>query len=278
MKKNALLFLFVFPLLVLACLAFYRKKHSVIGGQYGLMPSGVASVNGNLLHKSHNIWTNRAFITVKENDEAFRAVETLASSLPISENLKSNAVQSCVGIIKAYGRGDWRAFLSARAPFSDYDINPQAVGALEREVKHCNVTNVSKVTTATALDIYHLVWEDLVDTNGLFSDISFIANSITMVETSPNYLVQIAVPSFTAKTNENYFTLSPRSILDYSTKLSMQQSQKIEALRFFFFGKKGRECDFYMFIFALNEQSGVWIPWRLTIGYTAAPSHKVAVF
>src|ERR1019366_368529 len=157
-------------------------------------------------------------------------------------------------------------------------INPKGVAALEYETTHCNVTNVSAVTTANVLDIYHLVWGDLVNTNGLFSDISFITNSITVVETSPDYLVQISAPPFTDKTNQTYFTHSPRSILDYNAKLSVPPSQKIKALRFFFFGKKGRECDFYMFVFALDEPSGVWVPWRLSIGCAAAPSHVLAVF
>ncbi len=278
MKKYVLIFLFVFPVLVLVCLVLYRKNHGVVDGQGeqgGLTPSGAAFITGAPLRRSNDIWTNRVFLTATENDEAFRAVETLAGSLPVSENVKSNAVQTCIEIIKAYGRGDWDAFLSVRAPSPDYAIDLQAVEALEREAKRYNVTNIPNVTAENVLDIYHRVWKDLVDTNGLFSEISFITNSITVIETSPNYLAEVAVPSFTAKTNENYFILSPRSILDYSAKFS---DQKIKALRFFFFSKEGKKCDFYMFVFALNEQNGIWIPWRLSVGHTAAPSHKLPFF
>jgi hypothetical protein len=271
MKKHVLLFAFVFPVVVLVCLTLYRKKHAVVAG-------GHLSLPGNALRRSYNIWTNRAFITVKENDEAFRAVEMLASSLPVSEKARSNAVKSCVGLIKAYGRGDWEAFLSVRAPESDFEINSKAVKALESAAKYYSVTNVSKVTPANAIDTYHLLWGNLIKTNGLFSDISFISNSITVVETSPIYLQDAAAPSFTNKTNQNFIEITPTSVLDYRAKPLVEQAQKIEALRFFFFGKTGAECNYYLFIFALNEQSGAWIPWRLTVGYAGAFKHKVAVF
>jgi len=278
MNKKALLLIFALPALVLLFLICYRRGHSVIGGPNGLMPSGVLRLSGDLSRKTYDTWTNRAFITVKDNDKAFSAVETLAASLPVSEEAKKSAIKSCVGIIKAYGRGDWEAFLSSRVPFPDFEINPQAIVALNRTAQHRNVANDAKITTANVLDIYHLVWPGLVNTNGLFSEISFVTNSIDVIESSPSYLAQIAPPSFADRANQACILYNPRSILDYSAKHSAQKLQKVKALRLFFMAKHETECNFYLFIFVLDEQNEVWFPYHLSIGYIGPMKHRLDVF
>jgi hypothetical protein len=269
-KRDALVLGLVVVATLVVVFLVLRKKATF--GEFRLGPNTmprVLAIRGVQLHRSALIWEKRTFIKIKSNTELRGAIDTLTDRLPLSPTAKQAASQSCLQMLDAYSSGNWDLFRSVRIPSPNYTINGRALRVLSK-----SVTNSIR---PDLLEDYRALWSKTFETNGLFDEASFLTDSVSVLDMPISQIRDVPVPIFTAKTNQNWISYSPVQVFDYSHAASTH-SGSVRILRLFFFGKLGSEVRLYMITFLWNENTLMWLPFRLSIAAAKVPLVRVKAF
>ena len=263
MTRNKWRFLFIVPTILLLGLILWRGKN-----RPHTLPQGAIRVPGNALKRSAAIWKDREFLNITNNrDKIHQAIESFIAPLPISTSAKSNAVMSSFGLIMAYGTGSWNDFLRTRIPVSGYETTNIALVRYGFNVQDKMGTNVD--------DVYHAYWQKMFQESPLFSDVSFISNSVGLYDLPWDKIKQIPTPQFTDPTNQNWVDTSLLKVYDYPP---LPNSNTAKVLSLFFFTKNNEIPGFLKIAFVWDESHEVWIPWVFTVGIVQKPMHDLHLF
>lgn len=185
------------------------------------------------------------------------------------EAAKLGANKSCLGMLKAFGTGDWTTFQSIRIPISGYTTTSAAEKYLLKNSSDANISNV--------LNAYQATWQKTFKDKPLFSEISLTSNAVTVLELPSDALKTIMFPEFTEVKDRHWFEKSPLSVFDYSRVMTLG-AKRVQVLRFFFFGRIDKDSTPYMIVFAWDEEHQTWLPMRLTVALAKQPVHELVWF
>jgi len=263
MARNKWLLLFIAPTILLLGLILWRGKN-----RPHTQPQGALIVPGNALKRSAAIWRDREFLNVTNDCDKIRhTIDSLIAPLPISSSEKSNAVMTSFGLMMAYGSGSWNDFLRTRIPVSGYETTNFALMKYGFNVQDKAGTNVDLV--------YHAYWQEMFQKSPLFTEVSFISNSVALYDLPWNQIAYIPTPEFTDPTNQNWVDTSLLKVYDYPP---LPNSNTAKVLSLFFFTKNNEIPGFLKIAFVWDKRHEVWIPWFFTVGIAQKPMHDLHLF
>lgn len=246
--------------LLLVSMVLWRKttvgKLRVGPNAYNL-PAGVvkARFKKGAFLRSQAIWANREFLSISDDELVRSNISALIGQLPLESNAKAAADQSCYQFLMAYSAGNWDVFKSVRIPSTNYDLNEHLLDKISK--RHA-------IQATDPIDEYHQLWSKTFANGGLFDEVSFSTDSVSVLDVSMDDVSDVFFPSFTAKTNQNWMIQTPNRIFDYR-QTELKDLDRAEVFRFFFFGKKGSEINPYMLTFVWDKKQSLWLPWRMNI-------------
>lgn len=260
----------VLPSLILILLAFWRKDaQSSTELEISTPQPGITAyrIEPGKLRNTESIWLDRKFLEVKKEIEIRSLLQDNVRSLSLSENAKADAENSCWSILKGYGLGDWDTFKSARVPIEGYGIT---------QLARTLIKTPTDASSEDLMEIYHSFWNKTFQSNALFAEVSIPTNAVVLINLPLNEIQHVSFPQFTDPRNQNWVSISPPNFFDYTGHLT--NSNELQALRFSFFGRRGREVNMYLLVFLWDDDHSAWLPWRLQVALTRKPSHKIIVF
>ncbi|HAV65501.1 MAG TPA: hypothetical protein DCY13_24395 [Verrucomicrobiales bacterium] len=242
----------------------------------GLLGSNNVVVSREALQRSLNIWNSGEFLPVAESDRLRQAIDELLSGTEIPKIAKEKAGITIHRLLEGYANRDWESFASARIPSSQFRILPDVAVALRKygpgDAEGLSLTNV-----------YRAIWEGAFEDSPLFSSVSFVSSSLTVLKLNRTALTgYVQFPEFTERTNQNWGAATPTLALNYDQLIEKpaEKESTILTLRFFFFGSRGDEegARPFMFVFVWDEQGALWVPWQFTHAQARPTKHTLRFF
>jgi hypothetical protein len=265
MKNKGLFVFLVIPTLVLFGLVFLKKQKHPAAFQGVQEP---VRIDGKDLRGSAVIWTNREFVHIVKNEENIRIIiQNFITPLLLSDKEKSNALSSCFGMIKAYGAGDWEEFMAVRIPISGYEVTKEAISQY--------ALNISETKISDADQAYKTYWKTTFQESPLFSEVSFVSNSVSLFNLSQIKIKEIHPPEFTDKLHQRWIENTLTKVYDYPNIAKINEAK---VLRLFFFSKDNKIPGFVQILFVLNGDDGLWLPYSFTLGIVQKPTHDLYLF
>jgi hypothetical protein len=238
---------------MLVILVLWRKATV---GEFHIGPnarnlSGVSITHFKLssLRRTRAVWADRRFVGMSSVNTVRSEIDALMEQLPLQPDAKVAASQSCYRLLLAYRSGDWNVFKSVVIPSLHI---PEAQ------------------SRKSWLDKHHALWNATFAEGGLFNEISFTVDSVSVFDMPMNQVGEVGFPTFTAVTNQNWISLT--RILE-PNRADLRKLDKGKVLRFFFFGRAGSHVNPYMTLFVWDKQDSVWLPWLTRIAY-ASPNRS----
>jgi len=236
----------------------------------------VSILSPNTLQATEDVWNHRNFIAISNSAAVNDALIGMMSKLKMRADAKNLALASIQGILAAYAASDWPSFERFRIPLPDFNVPPDVEVALR---KH----GPEAYRNRPIVEVYQAIWEATFK-EPLFFSVSFVTNSLTLLDMPFDRVKFINLPEFTDPTNENWLEATPTLVFDYSAHLKREQektnaNQSPMVLRLFFFGHdESGHTKPYMIVFVWDEENAIWLPSQFTHLSAKTPGHDIRFF
>lgn len=262
------------PIFLKIVLPLFIGVLSLIGISILRKSSPKVIISAVTLHKTHASWTNRTFIDCTDSGLLKEAIGSKMADQPLDAQQRSAAEADCATFIQSISTRDWDEFQRVRLPLPSFKVSDEVSTAL---------TKYSGLSANTnSIDHYRALWVQTFHEKPLFTGVSFVSNSVTILHFNTFLIGKIPFPEFVSKQDQNWLQVTPTVAFDYSSVFENHVSigSPLTLLRFFFFAKcpDPEGARPFMLIFLWDHHSNRWIPWELTHASVRPTTHKLRFF